>query len=45
MSVMFIYLAHSMQPKTPIIEMKPYKVFAVSAVVGVFVFLLCTNFM
>ncbi len=40
MSVMFIYLAHSMQPKTPIIEMKPYKVFAVSAVVGVFVFLL-----
>ena len=45
MSVMFIYLAHSMQPKTPIIEMKPYKVFAISSVVGVFVFLLCTNFM
>ena len=45
MSVMFIYLAHSMQPKTPIIEMKPYKVFAISSVVGVFVFLLCTNFL
>ena len=45
MSMMFIYLAHSMQPKTPLIEMKPYKVFAASSVVGIFVFLLLTNFM
>lgn len=45
MSVMFIYLAHSMQPRSPLVEMKPYKVYAMSSVVGVFVFLLCTNFM
>ena len=45
MSMMFIYLAHSMQPKTPVIEMKPYKVFAASSAVGIFVFLLLTDFM
>ncbi len=27
LSVVFVYLAHSMQPKTPMTEMRPYKVF------------------
>jgi flagellar protein FlaJ len=45
LSVMFIYMAHSMQPRTPIIEMKPYKIFAASSAVGVVVLLLLTNFM
>ncbi|MGA2386711.1 MAG: type II secretion system F family protein [Candidatus Bathyarchaeia archaeon] len=44
LSVMFIYMAHTMQPKTPVIEMKPYKIFAASSVVGIFVLLLLTNF-
>jgi len=34
LSMMFIYLAHSMQPKTPLVEMRPYKVYAVSMVIG-----------
>jgi flagellar protein FlaJ len=37
LSMMFIYLAHSMQPKTPIVEMRPYKVYAVSMVFGMMV--------
>jgi archaeal flagellar protein FlaJ len=45
LSAMFIYLAHSMQPKTPTIEMRPYKVFGLCSVVGIIVFLLLTNFM
>lgn len=45
LSVVFIYLAHSMQPKTPLTEMKPYKVFGVSAIAAIFVFMLLTNFM
>jgi flagellar protein FlaJ len=45
LSLMFIYLAHSMQPKTPMIEMRPYKVFGVCSVIGIIVFLLLTNFM
>ena len=45
LSIMFIYLAHSMQPKTPVLEMRPYKVFAISSVVAIIVFLLLTNFM
>ncbi len=44
LSVMFVYLAHSMQAKTPVTEMRPYKVFAVSCVAAVFAFLLLTNF-
>ena len=39
LSMMFIYLAHSMQPKTPITEMRPYKVFAVCGVIGILLFL------
>jgi flagellar protein FlaJ len=38
LSLMFVYMAHSMQPKTPITEMRPYKVFAVSTVVGILLF-------
>jgi flagellar protein FlaJ len=45
LSVMFVWLAHSMQPRTPVVEMRPYKVFGVSCVVGMFVLLLLTNFM
>jgi flagellar protein FlaJ len=45
LSAMFVYLAHTMQPKTPVIEMKPYKIYALSSVVAIFVFLLLTNFM
>lgn len=39
LSLMFIYLAHSMQPKTPVAEMRPYKVFAVCGVIGLALFL------
>ena len=28
---LFIYLAHSMQPKTPMVEMRPYKIFGICA--------------
>ncbi len=45
LSGLFIYLAHSMQPKSPVIESKPYKVFGVCAVIGVVLFLLMTNFL
>ena len=38
LSMMFVYLAHSMQPKTPVTEMRPYKVFAVCAVAGMLLF-------
>jgi flagellar protein FlaJ len=45
LSLMFIYLAHSMQPKTPVVEMRPYKVFGVCSVIAIVLFLLLTNFM
>ena len=45
LSLLFIYLAHSMQPKTPITEMRPYKVFGVCSVIGMIVFLILTDFM
>jgi flagellar protein FlaJ len=45
LSLMFIYLAHSMQPKTPIVDMRPYKVFGVCSVIGIVLFLLLTSFM
>lgn len=38
LSMMFIYLAHSMQPKTPLTDMRPYKVFAVCCVIGAAIF-------
>ncbi len=45
LSLMFIYLAHSMQPKTPITDMRPYKVFAICGVIAIFLLLLLTGFM
>jgi flagellar protein FlaJ len=45
LSGLFIYLAHSMQPRSPNVDMRPYKVFGISSVIGVGVFLLLTNFM
>lgn len=45
LSMMFVYLAHSMQPKTPVVEMRPYKVFGVCSVFAIVLFLLLTNFM
>ncbi len=44
LSVMFIYLAHSMQPKTPITDMRPYKIFGLSSAVAVVLLLVLTNF-
>lgn len=43
LSLMFIYLAHSMQPKTPITEMRPYKAFAICSGIATVVFILLTN--
>jgi len=38
LSIMFVYMAHSMQPKTPVTEMRPYKVFAVCTIAGMLLF-------
>jgi len=45
LSLVFIYLAHSMQPKTPVVEMRPYKVFGVCSVIAILLVLLLTDFM
>jgi flagellar protein FlaJ len=45
LSMVFIYLAHSMQPKTPVVDMRPYKVFGVCSVVAIVLFLLLTDIM
>ena len=39
LSMMFVYLAHSMQPKTPVTEMRPYKIFGVCTAAGMSLFL------
>ena len=44
LSLVFIYLAHSMQPKTPVVDMRPYKVFGICSVFGIVLLLLLTNF-
>jgi len=44
LSVVFIYLAHDMQPKSPITDWRPYKVAAVSTAGAVLVFLLLSGF-
>jgi flagellar protein FlaJ len=44
-SLMFIYLAHSMQPRTPIVETRPYKVFGICSAIAIVLFALLTNFM
>lgn len=45
LSIVFIYLAHGMQPKTPITIWEPYKAFAICLMVGLLVFFLLTGFM
>jgi flagellar protein FlaJ len=45
LSMLFIYLAHSMQPKTPIVEKRPYKVYGLCTIVAVVVLMLLTNFL
>jgi flagellar protein FlaJ len=45
LSVMFVYMAHSMQPKTPLLDNRPYKVFGISCAAAIIIFLLLTNFM
>ncbi len=44
LSVVFIYLAHSMQPKTPITDWRPYKVFGLSSLVAIPIVLLLNGF-
>jgi len=44
LSIVFIYLAHGMQPKTPVTEMYPYKVFAISVVASLPILFLLTGF-
>jgi flagellar protein FlaJ len=44
LSIVFIYLAHDMQPKSPITEYRPYKVAAMSSAVAAVIFLLLTGF-
>jgi flagellar protein FlaJ len=44
LSMVFIYLAHSMQPKTPVTDMRPYKVFGVFGVIAIVLFLVLTSF-
>ncbi len=45
LSMLFIYLAHNMQPKSPQTDMRPYKAFGVCAIIAIVLFLLLTNFM
>lgn len=44
LSVVFIYLAHSMQPKPPITDWRPYKAFAISGSIAILLLLLLTGF-
>ena len=44
LSVVFLYLAHGMQPKSPITEYRPYKVYGVSSAIAVALLLLLTGF-
>lgn len=44
LSCVFIYLAHGMQPKSPITDWRPYKAFAVCCAIALVVFMLLTNF-
>jgi flagellar protein FlaJ len=44
LSIVFIWMAHGMQPKTPISEYRPYKVYALSSAIAVLILLLLTGF-
>jgi flagellar protein FlaJ len=45
LSIVLIYLAHDMQPKSPVNDWRPYKVAAISTAVAVIVFLLLSGFL
>jgi flagellar protein FlaJ len=45
LSIVFIYLAHDMQPKSPVSDWRPYKVAVISTAVAVIVFLLLNGFL
>jgi len=45
LSIVFIYLAHDMQPKSPITDWRPYKVAAASTGVAVLAFFLLSGFL
>ena len=38
LSLMFVFLSHSMQPKSPVTEMRPYKVFVICTIAGIALF-------
>jgi len=43
LSIVFVYLAHSMQPRTPVVEMLPYKVFGVCSAIAMVLFIFLTQ--
>lgn len=45
LSMVFIYLAHGMQPKSPLNDWRPYKVAVLSSVIAGFVLMLLTSFL
>lgn len=45
LSMVFIYLAHGMQPKSPLTDWRPYKVAVLSSAVAALVFMLLTGFL
>jgi len=44
LSIVFLYLAHGMQPKSPLNEYRPYKVYAISSAIGILILMLLTGF-
>ncbi len=44
LSIVFIWMAHGMQPKSPLNEYRPYKVYALSSAIGIVILLLLTGF-
>ncbi len=44
LSIVFIWMAHGMQPKSPLSEYRPYKVYAISSAIGVLLLMLFTGF-
>jgi flagellar protein FlaJ len=45
LSFVFIYLAHGMQPKSPITDWRPYKAYGICVAIAAVVLMLLTNFM
>jgi flagellar protein FlaJ len=44
LSIVFLYLAHGMQPKSPLSEYRPYKVYALSSAIAILILMLLTGF-